>query len=150
MRASTPLAAHPRDRSHPPAYRGGRIPSSRGRPIPPDRRDPPGYRNGAALLAASSLDVREDLEEVSVGIAEEQGAVAEDLVGGRGEEGDALADEVGGALVDFGDGDLEGQLKRGTPVGRWRISRSEARLGQGQGVVAHPIFDPTWRELSEE
>src|SRR5215831_17463399 len=105
-----------------------------------------------ALLAATprQLDVREDLQEVSVGVAEEEGAVAEDLVGGRGEQGDAVSDELVGALIDFGDGNLEGQLKRGTPVRRWRILRSEAWPGQGQGVVAHPIFDPTWRKLSEE
>src|SRR5215470_6722091 len=105
-----------------------------------------------ALRTATALrlDVREDLQEIAVGIAEEQGAVAEGLVGGRGEKGDALLNQLGGALVDFGDGHLEGQLKRGAPAGRWRILRSEAWPGEGQGVVAHPIFDPTWRELAEE
>src|SRR5215470_3654296 len=107
--------------------------------------------NRRALGATTrQLDVCEDLQEVSVGIAEEQGAMAEDLVAGRGKKSDAVSDELVGVLVDFGDGNLEGQLKRGTPVGRWRILRSEAWPGQGQRVVAYPIFDPIWRELAEQ
>ena len=53
-----------------------------------------------------------------------------------------------GALIDSGSGNLECQLQRGAAIRRWSIGFSQARPGQGQGVVAHSIFDPAWRELS--
>jgi len=96
------------------------------------------------------LDIREHLQQISIRITEEQRAMSKGLVSGRREQIDALPHEFVGALINFGSGNLECQLKRGAAVGRRNIGCCSARFGQGQGIVAHPIFDPTRRKLSQQ
>jgi hypothetical protein len=56
------------------------------------------------------LDIRKHLQQVSIGIAEEQRAMSKDLVGWRREQIDALPHEFVGAPINLGSGNLEGQL----------------------------------------
>ena len=77
-------------------------------------------------MTSRQLNVRKHLQQISIRITEEQRAMSKDLVSGRREQTDALPQEFVGALIDFGSGNLEGQLKRGAAVGRWSIYCSQA------------------------
>ena len=73
--------------------------------------------SGSSLSAcAADSDTLRTLQQISVGVAEEQRAMAERLIGRRRQQADAMADEFIGAGVDLGGQDLEGELERGAAV----------------------------------
>jgi hypothetical protein len=137
--------ACPRGRGVGRLHAGDRPERGRGGARVPRRQ---GRRAAEHFVAKGRLDLGKHLQQISVRVTKEQGAVSEGLVGGRREQSDALPHELVGALIDLESGHLECELKRGAAVGGWSICGSQARSRQGQRVVADSIFDPAGRKLS--
>ena len=80
-------------------------------------------------MFASALpwNIREDLQEISVRIAEEQRAMAKVPIRGWRNQTDVLPHEMFGAAVDFSHRDLEGELKGGRAGGHRSVLGRKVR-----------------------
>ena len=99
---------------------------------------------------SNPLNLRIHLQQIPVGIPEEQRAMPERLVGRRLEQIDAVPHQFVGAAIDVIDRNLERELQRSAACGRRRILRRPARPRQRKRVAADLIFDPSRRQLPRQ
>ena len=87
-------------------------------------------------------DLRKNLDDVAVGIAEEDGAVTERVIGERMRELDAPGFKHGCALHHQVRRDAERHLRRQRALRRRRIVEQPAARGQRQRIGPDAVLDP--------